>query len=164
MTGETVFKAIEMLPFAVAIRESAWLFPIIETVHVIGLVFVVGTIGLIDLRLIGAASIDRPVSEMINRVLPATWGAFAVALAAGVLMFCANAVSYAANIPFRIKVVLLILAGLNMLVFHLGAHRQVSAWNTAPKPPAGARFAGAASLTLWIAIVCAGRWIGFTLT
>lgn len=164
MSAEAFFKSIEMLPFAVAIRESAWWFPIIETVHVIGLVFVVGTIALIDLRLLGWASKDRPVGEMINRVLPATWAAFAVALVAGSLMFSANAVAYYNNVPFRLKVGLLVLAGLNMAAFHLGAHKQVSDWGHAPRPPASARFAGAASLSLWIAIVVAGRWIGFTLT
>jgi hypothetical protein len=81
----------------------------------------------------------------------------------GLLLFSANALKYAENWPFRIKLCLLVLAGLNMVFFHVMTYRNVHLWDEGRPTPRGAKIAGATSLTLWIAIVCFGRWIGFTL-
>jgi hypothetical protein len=143
------------------IRESDWLFPTIETVHVFALVLVVGSIITVDLRLLGLANRDRPFSQLAREMLPWTWSAFVVAASAGVLMFSSKAVVYFSNIPFRLKMLCLLLAGMNMLWFHWAGTRRLAAWD-ASMPPPRARFAGAASLLLWSSIVAAGRWIGFT--
>ena len=146
---------------AVAIAESSWLFPTIETVHVLALTTVVGSIAMVDLRLIGAAQRHRSVIELTEEVLPWTWIGFTIAVATGSLMFASNAVKYFANGPFRIKMILLLSAGINMLIFHLVTFRSATAWHRdAAIPPAG-RIAGGVSLVIWISVVGFGRWIGF---
>lgn len=146
---------------AVAIAESSWLFPTIETVHVLALTIVVGSIVMIDLRLLGATQRHRSVIELTQEVLPWTWIGFAVAVCTGSLMFASNAVKYFANVPFRIKMILLASAGINMLFFHLVTYRSAHLWHMDAKIPPSGRIAGGVSLALWISIVGFGRWIGF---
>ena len=144
------------------ISASTWAFPTIETVHVFVLVIVVGTIAIVDLRLLSVASRNRSVSQLSNDVLPITWSAFCLAAVTGALLFSSKATEYLANGPFRIKVALLVLAGLNMLLFHFMTYRSVHQWDDAHRAPSAARFAGALSLAFWIGVVVCGRWIGFT--
>jgi hypothetical protein len=155
-----VFAWLEHQPFAVSIAESTWLFPIAETVHVLALTVVVGSVAMMDLRLLGVGNKDRPASEVIASSLPWAWSAFAVAFIAGSMMFSSKATSYYANLPFRIKFLCLALAAINMLVFHFFTARDMAAWDRG-KPPLGARLAATFSLTLWVIIVATGRWIGF---
>ena len=152
---------LEHRPFAIAIAESTWLFPIVETVHVLALTVVVGSVAMMDLRLLGVGSKDRAASEVISSSLPWAWSAFAVAFVAGSMLFSSKAATYYVNLPFRIKMLCLALAAVNMLVFHFYTARGMAAWDRGT-PPRAARFAAACSLTLWVVIVAAGRWIGFT--
>jgi hypothetical protein len=152
---------LQDLDFPTQIRESVWLFPTIETVHVFALVLVVGSIMTVDLRLLGIANRERPFSQLAAEMLPWTWVAFSVAAIAGLLMFSSKAVVYFDNIPFRLKMICLLLAGVNMALFHWLGTRQLERWDQ-KKPPRAARFAGGVSLLLWTLIVAAGRWIGFT--
>ena len=152
---------LEHRPFAIAIAESTWLFPIVETVHVLALTVVVGSVAMMDLRLLGVGSKDRAASEVISSSLPWAWSAFAVAFAAGSMLFSSKAATYYVNLPFRIKMLCLALAAVNMLVFHFYTARGMAAWDRGT-PPRAARFAAACSLTLWVIIVATGRWIGFT--
>jgi hypothetical protein len=161
MAVEQALTWLQDLNFPTEIRESVWLFPAIETVHVLALVLVVGSIMTVDLRLLGFANRERPFSELAGEMLPWTWVAFAVAASAGLLMFSSKALTYYGNIPFRIKMCCLLLAGINMALFHWFGTRHLETWDRM-RPPTPARFAGGASLLLWIAIVAAGRWIGFT--
>jgi len=148
--------------------SSTWLgmeisekyFPMVESIHVIGLAGVFGSIAIVDLRLLGIANRKLPITYLSNQVLPWTWRSFFLAALTGTLMFIGNASSYYSNFPFRVKVVLLILVGCNMAIFQFGTFRNVSAWDTG-KPAPGARVAGAISLLLWTGIVGFGRWIGF---
>ena len=152
---------LEAQPFATAIAESGWLFPTIEFVHVVALTLVVGSIAMLDLRLLGVSRKDYGVLELAAQTLPWTWGAFAVALCSGVLMFASAATSYADNMPFRIKLILLALAGINMAIFHVTAYRTAHRWNHQLPTPVAARIAGTLSLTFWIGVIFFGRWIGF---
>lgn len=161
MALEQALTRLQDLGLPTQIRESDWLFPTIETVHVFALVLVVGTIMTVDLRLLGLANKERPFSEVASEMLPWTWVAFTIAALAGMLMFSSKALTYYGNIPFRLKMVCLLLAGVNMAMFHWFGTRHLEAWDRG-RPPAAARFAGAASLLLWTTIVAAGRWIGFT--
>lgn len=147
--------------FPTAIRESDWMFPTFETVHVFALVLVVGSILTVDLRLLNIANRDRPFSQLAREMLPWTWTCFVIAAIAGLLMFISKADVYVANWPFRVKMLALVLAGINMFIFHRFGMVEVSSWDEA-KPPLRARWAGALSLLLWTFIVAAGRWIGFT--
>ncbi len=145
------------------IRENDNLFPLIESIHVVALCLVVGSIFMVDLRLLGLASTDRPVGRLIHAILPVTWGAFAIAVTSGFLMFMSNATKYLANGFFLAKMGLLVIAGLNMLIFHAICARDLPQWEKQASPPLRARLAGAFSILFWISIVACGRWIGFTM-
>ncbi len=150
-------------PIAVTVRENEVLFPWIESVHVLAIVLVVGTISIVDMRLLGWASLDRAVTRLMRDVLPWTWGAFAIAVVTGSLLFSSRAPDYAHNFFFQGKMVLLVVAGLNMALFHAIGIGNVAAWDTSRATPAAARVAAGVSLTLWITVIAFGRWIGFTL-
>ncbi|WP_217430229.1 DUF6644 family protein [Sphingomonas bacterium] len=152
---------IEATPLAVKITESEWIFPTIETIHVLALTLVVGSIAMLDLRLLGISTRTMGAMQLSDEVLPWTWTAFIVAAITGSLMFVSAATKYYANVPFRIKMVLLALAGANMLIFHRGAWRQVHEWNERVPTPRGVRIAAGLSLVFWIGVVVAGRWVGF---
>lgn len=149
---------VQTTSLAVAVGES-W-FPWVESAHVVFLAVVVGSILIVDARLIGFGARHLPFTFMSKRLLPITWCAFAGAFVTGLLMFIANAVTYSGNTPFLIKMALLAGAGLNMLFFHLVTYRDVTQWDSG-KPVAAARAAGFVSSLLWISVVTFGRWIGF---
>jgi uncharacterized membrane protein len=149
---------------ASTIGENEILFPWIESVHVLAIVLVVGTILIVDLRLLGVASRELAVRRVMRDVIPYTWGAFAVAALTGSLLFSSDAVHYAHNRLFQAKLVLLVLAGLNMAVFHLIGVRDIERWDTGTgHTPLATRAAAAISLALWIGVVALGRGIGFTM-
>src|SRR6185369_15150181 len=143
---------------AIAITET-W-FPLVESFHVITMAIVAGTIFIVDTRLVGLTSLKLPFTYISGRLLPWTWGAFACSVVTGTLMFMANATTYYENTPFRVKMVLLVLAGMNMLYFQKVTFRSVSTWD-AGRPPAAARLAGVISIGLWCSVIGFGRWIGF---
>jgi uncharacterized protein DUF6644 len=148
---------------AMAIREGETAFPWIECVHVLALTVVIGSIAIVDLRLLGVASRDRGVAQTTAGVLPVTWTAFVFAVTSGGLMFASNATVYAHNFYFQFKMALIALAGINMAVYHLFLNRGVDTWHTPALTPLRARVVGGLSLCLWIAIAAFGRWIGFTI-
>ena len=131
--------------------------------HVLALTLVIGSIAVVDLRLIGLTSRDRSVLQTTASVLPLTWTAFFFAALSGGLLFASNATTYAHNFYFQVKIALIALAGLNMASFHLFLNRGADSWQTAALTPLRARVVGALSLGLWITIVAFGRWIGFTI-
>ncbi len=145
-----------------AIRESDTLFPMLESVHVLMIAVVVGTIAIVDLRLLGVASHRRGARQLTIDMLPFTWVAFVVALITGSLLFVSNATGYYESLPFRFKLLTILLAGINMAVFHVTAYRKVGEWDDQVRTPRAARIAGFASLTLWMLIVFLGRWIGYS--
>jgi hypothetical protein len=146
---------------AIAISESSWLFPGIESVHVLAITLVVGSITMVDLRLLDVNLRDRRVDELIDEILPWTWISFAVAVCSGALLFSSNATHYWGTVPFRAKMLLLVLAGVNMWVFHATIHRSIKVWGRQPRTPPAAKISGGVSLGLWIGVVTLGRWIGF---
>jgi len=135
--------------------------PWIESVHVLAVTLVVGSISIVDLRLLGIASVNRSVASLSIEVVPFTWTAFGVAVLTGSALFASHAVGYAHNFQFRMKMLLLVLAGVNMLVFHLIMGRGVGRWSECAVTPWQGKIAGLISLMLWIGIVAFGRWIGF---
>ena len=145
------------------IREDDLLFPCIESVHVLAICLVVGSIAVVDLRLLGFASVDRPVGRLMRSILPITVGAFGLAVAAGSLLFISHASKYLENRFFIAKITLIALAGVNMAVFHLIGARNLDQWENDALPPLFARVAGGLSLFLWVSVVACGRWIGFTM-
>jgi hypothetical protein len=150
-------------PIAVAITHGATLFPWLESLHVLAISVVVGSIAIVDLRLLGYPAHRRSARRLIIELLPYTWMAFGIAAVTGVLMFISNAVSYAQNAQFQWKLALIVLAGINMAAFHLTVYRQIIEWDEMHPPPLAARVAGATSLCLWTGVVFLGRWVGFTI-
>jgi hypothetical protein len=157
-------KSLEDSGLAVSLRGSLYYFPFIESVHVMALGVVFGTILIVDLRALGIASTNRSFTRLSTELLRFTWSAFAVSALTGSLMFVTNARVYAHNTAFQVKMVLLALAGLNMAIFHLTAGRTEATWDRAPTAPKAGRITAGASLALWLGIILSGRIIGFTTT
>jgi hypothetical protein len=147
--------------FSTSIRESPYWFPIIEGIHTLGITAVVGTIAVLDLRLLGLIMKREPVSGVARQVLPWTWAGFAVMFVTGVLLSIAEAATNYYNWAFRFKLILLVLVGVNPLIFHLTVYRKVDTWDLANVTPLRARAAAISSLFLWSCIIVAGRLIAY---
>ena len=157
-----ILQWLEASALATRIRDSLYLFPFLESIHVIGLALVFGTIAIIDLRLLGAASTERPFKRMASDILKWTWIAFGLTALTGSLMFITNAGVYYHNFYFRAKMALLVLAAVNMLSFELTLGRSVHRWDRATAAPPAGRAVAVLSLIIWISVIFAGRLIGFT--
>jgi hypothetical protein len=141
------------------IRESDNLYSIIETVHVLAITLVVGTISLVDLRLLGLVLKQAPVSEVLGSLVRVTWAGFALMLATGLLLFWAQATQLSRNPMFQLKLLLLALAGLNALFFHRCMRRTV--WDGTTRAPRAAQISALISLAVWSAVVALGRAIAY---
>jgi hypothetical protein len=152
---------LEGSAFGTAIHQSLWLFPLIETAHLFGIILLVGATSALDLRLIGLALKEEPVSRIAGRLLPWAWVGLTIQVTTGFCLFASEATRCWENPAFRIKMAMLVLAGLNALVFHQTVYRRVASWDEARVTPVAAKFAGCCSILLWFGIVAAGRWIAF---
>ena len=150
---------VQALPLSEHIGFTWW-FPLLESIHVLAIGFVVGSILMVDLRLLGVAAVAYAASRVTSELVPWTWGAFVVAVITGIGLFMTRATAYVENPAFQMKFILLILACANMAVFQLRTFRGVAYWDVGTVPPLAARAAGAASLLLWAGVVLAGRWTG----
>ena len=159
----TVLKTVEASVLATWIRDSLYAFPLIESFHVIGLTMTFGTIAIVDLRLLGLASAHRPFTK-VAEVLKWTWVAVGLTVMTGALMFITNASVYFSNLQFRWKMILIVLSGLNMLIFDRTCGRNVRRWDSDNGAPPAGKLAAVLSLILWISVIFLGRWIGFTTT
>jgi hypothetical protein len=160
----SLLEWLHQTSLAIGIRDSLFAFPLLEAAHVIGLSLVFGTIAIVDLRLLGVASAHRPFQRLAADTLKWTWVAFALTATTGGLMFITNATVYFHNAYFRAKVVLLVLAAINVLVFELTDGRTVQRWDTAPTAPPLGRTVAVLSLVIWVGVIVTGRMIGFTAT
>ena len=148
---------------AQAISQSAWMFPAAETIHVIAIALVVGSIAVLDLRLLGVSWTRRPITEIAQEVLPWTWSCFGIAAVAGTVMFISAAGKYIIDVPFQLKFVLMFLAGVNMAVFHRFTYSNVALWDHGVPPPRAAKIAAALSLAFWVGVVTCGRLVSFSI-
>jgi hypothetical protein len=156
-----VLTWIDSTQFAETIRVSLWMFPALEIAHVAAIAIVLGSIARVDLRLAGLVSRDRSISEISHEMLPWTWISFGLATLFGVLLFLGQPVRYAEIAFFDVKMLLIALAGVNMLVFEYVTRKGVGRWDRAPIPPVQVRIAGGLSLAFWISVLVCGRLIGF---
>jgi len=152
------FKWMADTPWSVALHESLYGYPIVESIHVWALCLFVGLAVVLDLRLTGLSFTSVPVSQIARRILPWTTFGFVLMVLSGILLFYAIPVRSYQNIFFRVKLLLLVVAGLNAWVFH---PRGIQSWDKDPIPPRSARFAGYASLVLWMTIIFCGRMIAY---
>ena len=157
----TAAHAVEATGLGRMMRESLWAFPIVETIHICAFAIVVGSIVVLDLRLIGLSR-RVPVSRLASHVLPWTIGAFFVAALAGLTMFTAHAADYVTNEVFMLKMGLILAAGVNAALLHVGAMRASGAWDTDVGPPARVRVAAAVSILLWFGVIACGRLLAYT--
>ena len=162
MDFPSIIQSIQASAPAEWMRTSVKAMPIVEAIHVLAAATLFGTIFIVDLRLLGLPDTKRRFTVISHEMLRLTWGAFAVALVAGVLMFAANAHTYVGNTAFRFKMLTLIAAGVNMTIFQGITFRTVGAWDLNVPPPLAGRVAGAVSILLWITVLFLARWIGFT--
>jgi hypothetical protein len=146
---------------SIALHESLFMYPLVESVHVLTLCLFVGMSVLLDLRLLGITLRRVPASDVIARLVPWMTVGFVVMLTTGLLLFYAIPVRSYQNIFFRLKMIMLVLAGVNAWVFHAHVHKRVFIWDMDAKPPGAARMAGACSLILWAVIVVSGRMIAY---
>jgi hypothetical protein len=161
---------VTLLPFcqwlagtsgSIALHESLFMYPLVESAHVLTLCVFLGMAIMLDLRLLGLTLRRVALSEMINRLGPWMVAGFVVMVITGGLLFYAIPVRSYQSIWFRFKVVMLVLAGVNAFIFHNTVHRRVHEWDLAPVPPKAARVAGGCSLALWALIVVSGRMIAY---
>lgn len=159
---QSFWQWLENTELAQTIAGSEWIFPTLETLHVIFIVTVVGSIAIVDLRLLGLTGRNQAVTSLSRDTLPITWVAFAGALITGGLLFASKATQYMVNPYFITKISLILLAGVNMLVLHFLNWRDIAKWDKG-QAPAAVKLAGGISLAFWVIVVFCGRVIGFTL-
>jgi hypothetical protein len=146
---------------SISLHQSLYMYPLVESVHVLTLCVFVGLSVILDLRLLGLMLRNAPAGEITRRLLPWLQGGFVVMLVSGLLLFYAIPVRSYQNVFFRAKLVFLVIAGFNAWYFHRGVYRTVDRWERAPVAPRPARVAGAVSLVMWAAIIVAGRLIAY---
>jgi hypothetical protein len=148
-------------PYSIALHESLYMYPLVESVHVLTLCLFLGMAVMLDLRLLGLTLRGVPVSIVADRVFPWMVTGFIIMVISGVALFYAIPVRSYQSVFFRVKVIMLILAGLNAWRYHATVHRTVASWENHPVAPRRARLAGIASLVLWAGIVISGRMIAY---
>jgi uncharacterized membrane protein len=157
----TICVWLEQTAVGSHVRESLWLFPVIETVHIFGIILLVGATSILDLRLMGVTFREEPVSKLARRFLPWAWAGFIIQVTTGLLLFSSEATKMYGNLGFDVKMLLILAAGINAFVFHEISYRSVGRWDNDPVAPLAARAAGVISILLWFGIVAAGRWIAY---
>ena len=161
MTGsEAPLAAIERSALAVAMRQDLWLYPAVEILHIAGFVVLVGSIAMLDLRLLGLSREIR-VRAFARHVLPWTAGALLVIVPTGLMMFITHAGDFVSNGAFQIKLLLIMAAGVNAALFHLGVFRTVAAWDHGAGTPRAAKLHAAASLLIWFGVISCGRLLAY---
>ena len=150
-------------PFSATMRESVWAEPLVETIHVLTLTLFLGFVLFLDLRLLDVMLRHKRVSEMFAQFNPWLFGGFAVMIVTGLLLFSADPVSFYSTLFFKLKMIMLALAAVNLVVFNATIGRRINEWDNAPRTPWKVKLAGATSLVLWVSIVAAGRGIAYAL-
>ena len=143
------------------ILESAWVYPIVESAHVLGITVFLGLSVMLDLRLLGLSMRRVPVNELTAQVLAWATPSGLLTLATGMLLFITEPERLAANAFVQLKAVALILAVANLLVFHLVVYSRVDDWTNLARPPRAARLSAAFSLMLWSVVLIASRLIAY---
>ena len=157
----TAMGAIEQTALGVAMRQWLWLYPSVEIVHIVGIALLVGSIAVLDLRLLGLAR-ALPVRRLAAHVLPWSIGAFALIVPSGLAMFVAHASDLMGNPVFALKICLIFAAFTNAALFHAAIFRGAAGWDVDAMPPAAARACAVLSLLLWISVIACGRLLAYT--
>ena len=141
------------------IAETYWLWPVLEIIHFIGLSIMFGALLIIDARLLGMLrSYD---TGSIKRLVPLVWLGFCINLASGTMFFIGDPMRYAINIGFQLKMLLILVAGLNAIAYQLQVRPRMTDWNTVSSMPAIAKLVAASSLLIWAGVLLLGRLIPY---
>ena len=164
MSLDALWTGVEQIPIAREIRATGQLFPWIESVHVLAICTVVGSIGIMDLRLLGVGHMQTPFSQVQRRLFP--WQMFAMVFssATGLALVWGNPLNYVANIIFWVKMLAMAVAGLNALAFHFITEYTLVDWDSGQTPPSAAKLAGWLSIFLWANVILSGRLIPYAIT
>ena len=157
--GPAWLVALESSGFAAAMRHWLWLYPIVEIMHILGFVLLVGAAVMFDLRLLGFSR-RIPVSDLARHLLPWSRAGLLLVVPSGFAMFAAHATEWIANPAFWVKLSLIVLAGLNAWAFHRGRSGRSGPGTATPRRPRCARV-GPPSLLLWIGVVSCGRLLAY---
>jgi hypothetical protein len=158
--GAGLFPWLATTPLSVAMREGAWLYPVVEIVHIAGFSVLVGSVVLFDLRVLGFAR-TLPVAALGDHLLRWALAAVLLVVPAGLLLFSAHPVELSQNPAFLVKLVLITLAGLNALAFHLLPYQSVAGWDRERPAPPLARAGAALSILLWLGVITCGRMLAY---
>jgi hypothetical protein len=161
LTLREFLKEIERSPVGHWVAESTWAFNGFLMFHMMSVAMVFGLIAIVDLRLLGLTSRNTSVTQLCRDVIPWTWVAFAISVVTGSIIFTGQAVKYFDNYAFRMKFAIMVLAGINMLVFQFIVFRNVTKWDRQAPVPMIGKIAGLVSLISWIAIIAYGRWTAY---
>lgn len=156
-------ESLETSSIGVLVSGSTWGFPILVATHLLGLMFSAGMVVWFDLRLLGLAMTNIPVSRVYRRLMPLAFVGFTVVFITGGLLAIGYATAAYPNLFFRLKMLALLLAGVNALVYHRVTERTVRMWDAAATPPWPARAAGITSIVLWTAAIFLGRAMSYTM-
>jgi hypothetical protein len=148
---------------ATSLRESQFMFPLIEGSHLLGLALMMAPVLMFDLRLLGVLWKKEPASEIRNQFMPITVAGGLLMVSTGVLLFWSEAVKCYNSTYFRVKVVMLILATINVIIFHSTIDRRINEWENDSPPPSRAKLAGIMSILLWTGVIFAGRYTAYNL-
>jgi Family of unknown function (DUF6644) len=150
---------LQQTALAGALRDSSWLHPTAEILHILTFVFAVGSLLILDLRLVG---LGRGIAfdQVAGALLPWAIGAFCLTIPTGILLLLPEAPTIAPNPAFLIKMAMMVLAGINASLFHLGPWRRRESWLTG-LPPLAARVSGVVSILLWVGVIASGRLIAY---
>ena len=144
-----------------ALASSLNFWGLLEGTHVLSLMLFAGTIFIVDLRLLGVAFKKSPISVISDRVLPLTIFGMVIMVATGVALFYAKPLLYYHNVWFRLKLVFLAIAMLNIMIFHYRVQRDIATWDSYETPPAKVRLSGLISIVSWIVVITFGRFIAY---
>jgi hypothetical protein len=138
--------------------DYAWSWVIAETLHFTGMCLLFGPIIIMDLRLLGFDRLTVPAAA-VHTLIPLTLTGFAINLITGIAFCFGNPYRYALNISFQIKMVLVLLAGINAIYFWRKASHVLEAFGANDNPPLQLKMVGLSSLLLWTGVLCFGRLI-----
>ena len=159
-----LFMWVSEFESSIALRESQYVMPWVFVLHVVSLALFAGTILMMDLRLLGVGYMQTPFSQVQRRLFPWQMAGMVAMAATGLALVYGNPMNYATNIIFWVKMLAIALAGLNALAFHFITEYTLVDWDSGPRPPIGAKLAGALSIALWANVIVSGRLIPYALT
>lgn len=161
MQSQGFLQWLEGTAVADAMRTGLWTYPIVEIVHILGFILLVGSVAMFDLRLLGLTK-ALSVRMLARHLLRWTLLSLLLVVPAGLLMFAAHPHDFLGNPVFLLKMALIACAGLNALAFHLRVYRGAEDWDTEAEAPTRAKVHALASLGIWMAVVSCGRLLAYT--